>query len=72
MKAPILTPELRDEVKLIKLQHVLDKNYKFHKDDEKIPQHFEVFIFHSFFLFQSKFIFNVYIYLFSFIFYLRI
>lgn len=42
MKAPILTPELETEVKLIKLQHVLDNNYKHHRDDGRIPKHFEV------------------------------
>jgi hypothetical protein len=43
MKTPNLSDEQLTEVKLIKLQHVLDKNYKYHKNDDVIPKHFEVF-----------------------------
>jgi len=42
MKAPIMTPELETEVKLIKMQHVMDKNYRFRSADSKIPKHFEI------------------------------
>ena len=37
-----MSDELLTEVKLIKLQHVLDPKYKYHKDDDVIPKHFEV------------------------------
>eukprot|EP00026_Physarum_polycephalum_P013203 Phypoly_transcript_13582.p1 GENE.Phypoly_transcript_13582~~Phypoly_transcript_13582.p1 ORF type:complete len:259 (-),score=58.09 Phypoly_transcript_13582:62-838(-) len=42
MKAPRMTDEVIAEVKLIKLQHVLDKKYRYNKDDEVMPKHFEL------------------------------